>query len=102
MTAQAVRVPSARPGPAAAWVDGLIGVFIFSASLVATRLALTGMDALFLSAARAAFAGIADAAALVVFRERRPRGRDIPALGIVAAGVVVGFPLLTALARRSA
>ncbi|MCJ2085304.1 DMT family transporter [Methylobacterium sp. E-005] len=90
-----------RDRAAGPWIDGLIGVAIFSASLVATRLALTGMDALFLSAARAALAGIAGAAALALFRQRRPHSRDIPALAIVAAGVVVGFPLLTALALRT-
>lgn len=101
MAGQAVGMTSARPGAAGAWIDGLIGVSIFSASLVATRLALTGMDALFVSAARAALAGIAGAATLVLLREKRPRGHDIPALAIVAAGVVVGFPLLTALALRT-
>ncbi|MCJ2051180.1 DMT family transporter [Methylobacterium sp. J-070] len=90
--------PRAAPG---AWIDGLIGVSIFSASLVATRLALTGMDALFLSTARAALAGLAGAGALLVFRQRRPRGDDVRALAVVAAGVVVGFPLLTALALRT-
>jgi drug/metabolite transporter (DMT)-like permease len=88
-------------GAAGAWIDGLIGVSIFSASLVATRLALTGMDALFLSAARAALAGLAGAMALAAFRVKCPHGRDIPALMIVAAGVVVGFPVLTALALRT-
>jgi drug/metabolite transporter (DMT)-like permease len=91
----------ARPDGPGAWIDGLIGVTIFSASLVATRLALTGMDALFLSAARAALAGLAGAAALALLRQRRPRGTDIRALAIVATGVVVGFPLLTALALRT-
>ena len=84
-----------------AWIDGLIGVSIFSASLVATRLALTGMDALFLSAARAALAGLAGAAALLVLRQKRPHGRDVASLAVVAAGVVVGFPVLTALALRT-
>jgi len=88
-------------GAAGAWIDGLIGVSIFSASLVATRLALTGMDALFLTAARAALAGLAGAMALGAFRVKCPRGRDIPALMIVAAGVVLGFPVLTALALRT-
>jgi drug/metabolite transporter (DMT)-like permease len=68
---------------------------------VATRLALTGMDALFLSAARAALAGIAGATALLVLRQTRPRNGDLPALAIVAGGVVIGFPLLTALALRT-
>jgi len=84
-----------------AWIDGMIGVAIFSASLVATRLALTGMDALFLSAARAALAGLAGAAALLIMREKWPRGSDAGALAIVASGVVVGFPVLTALALRT-
>lgn len=101
MTGQAVLQTSAPRGAAGPWIDGLIGVTIFSASLVATRLALTGMDALFLSAARAALAGLTGAAALAIFRQTRPRGRDVPALAIVAAGVVVGFPLLTALALRT-
>ncbi|WP_342109466.1 DMT family transporter [Methylobacterium sp. SI9] len=101
MAGQAVQTTSVWQRPAGAWIDGLIGVAIFSASLVATRLALTGMDALFLSAARAALAGIAGAAALAAFREKRPRAKDISALLIVAAGVVVGFPLLTALALRT-
>jgi drug/metabolite transporter (DMT)-like permease len=92
---------SARQGAPRAWIDGMIGVSIFSASLVATRLALTGMDALFLSAARAALAGLAGAAALRILRQRRPRGSDLRSLAIVAAGVVVGFPLLTALALRT-
>jgi drug/metabolite transporter (DMT)-like permease len=84
-----------------AWLDGLIGVTIFSASLVATRAALSGMDALFLSAARATLAGIAGAAALLVLGERRPRAADLPALAIVALGVVVGFPVLTAFALKT-
>jgi drug/metabolite transporter (DMT)-like permease len=92
---------SASQGAPRAWIDGMIGVSIFSASLVATRLALTGMDALFLSAARAALAGLAGAAALRILRQRRPRGSDLRSLAIVAAGVVVGFPLLTALALRT-
>lgn len=87
-----------QPG---AWIDGMIGVAIFSASLAATRLALTGMDALFLSAARAALAGLAGAAALLILREAWPRRGDLAALAIVAGGVVVGFPLLTALALRT-
>jgi drug/metabolite transporter (DMT)-like permease len=94
-------IAAARGGAAGAWADGLIGIAIFSASLVATRLALTGMDALFLSAARAALAGLAGAGALLILRQARPHRDDLPALAIVAAGVVVGFPLLTALALRT-
>lgn len=98
--AESAGAAAAPAGEAGAWIDGLIGVSIFSASLVATRLALTGMDALFLSAARAALAGLTGGLALLAFRQRRPRRGDVASLAIVAGGVVVGFPLLTALALR--
>jgi drug/metabolite transporter (DMT)-like permease len=75
-------------------------VLIFSGSLPATRLAVQGLDPLFLTLARAAIAGVLALGLLVVFRESRPARRDIVPLLIVALGVVVGFPLLTALALR--
>jgi drug/metabolite transporter (DMT)-like permease len=37
---------------------------------------------------------------LILFRQRRPDPSDTPSLGITALGVVVGFPLLTALALQ--
>ncbi len=101
MAERSILTASSQRSTAGPWIDGLIGVAIFSGSLVATRLALIGMDALFLSAARAAVAGLAGAAALAAFRAEHPHGSDMPALAIVAAGVVVGFPLLTALALRT-
>lgn len=97
-----IAVPTTSPAsvriPSGAWVDGLLGVTIFSASLTATRVALTGFDPLFLSAARAAIAGLAAGAALLVFRQRWPKRSDLLPLAVVALGVVIGFPVLTALA----
>jgi drug/metabolite transporter (DMT)-like permease len=81
-------------------VNGLIGVLIFSASLPATRVAVLQFDPLFLTAARAAIPGILGLALLLAFREKRPARTDLLPLAIVAGGVVVGFPLLTALALR--
>ena len=83
-----------------ALVDGLIGVAIFSGSLPATRLAVAGFDPLFLTLARATMAGVLAAALLLLRRQKLPDGRDIVPLVLVAMGVVVGFPLLTALALR--
>jgi len=82
------------------WVSGLIGVIIFSGSLPATRVAVASMTPLFLTSARAVIAAVIGAALLLALRQARPARRDLPSLAIVAFGVVVGFPLLTALALR--
>jgi drug/metabolite transporter (DMT)-like permease len=82
------------------WIHGAIGVFIFSGSLPATRVAVSGFDPVFLTGARAAIAGLLGLLLLAVFREKRPALPDILSLGAVALGVVVGFPLLTALALQ--
>ncbi|MDK4731401.1 DMT family transporter [Rhizobium sp. CNPSo 3490] len=84
----------------AGWINGLIGVVIFSGSLPATRVAVGQFDPVFLTVARAAIAGLLALGLLIVFREKRPAGRDILSLVVVALGVVVGFPLLTALALQ--
>jgi drug/metabolite transporter (DMT)-like permease len=62
--------------------------------------AVLQFDAVFLTVARAAIAGVLALALLIVFREKRPSRRDLASLVVVALGVVVGFPLLTALALR--
>ncbi|RWB77602.1 MAG: DMT family transporter [Mesorhizobium sp.] len=82
------------------WLSGFIGVLIFSGSLPATRLAVMDFDPTFLTAARAAIAGLLGIAMLLLFREKRPERGDLVSLIVVALGVVVGFPLLTALALR--
>jgi drug/metabolite transporter (DMT)-like permease len=85
---------------ASAWINGFCGMLIFSASLPATRLAVADFDPLFLTLARAAIAGVAAGAALLLFRQQSPSRRDLAPLATVAIGCVVGFPLLTALALR--
>jgi drug/metabolite transporter (DMT)-like permease len=84
----------------AGWINGLIGVVIFSGSLPATRLAVMEFDPVFLTVVRAAIAGIVGLGLLLVFREKRPARGDLLSLFVVAIGVVVGFPLLTALALQ--
>ncbi|MBF6036721.1 DMT family transporter [Pseudomonas sp. P155] len=82
------------------WINGFIGVVIFSGSLPATRLAVLEFDPVFLTVVRAAIAGVLAVALLWLFRERRPARDQWLSLLIVAMGVVLGFPLLTALALQ--
>lgn len=82
------------------WGSGLIGVLIFSGSLPATRVAVAGFSPLFLTGARAAIAALLGAACLMLLRQQWPQKADIRPLAIVALGVVLGFPLLTALALQ--
>lgn len=82
------------------WGSGLVGVIIFSASLPATRVAVSGLSPMFLTSVRAVIAAVLAVSALVLWRQARPSLRDLPSLVIVAAGVVIGFPLMTALALQ--
>ena len=84
-----------------AWASGFIGVLIFSGSLPATRLGLADFAPLFLTSARAVIAALLGAALLIGLREKQPARHDLLPLAVVALGVVVGFPLLTALALQS-
>lgn len=82
------------------WGSGLLGVIIFSGSLPATRIAVADFSPMFLTSARAVIAAVLAAALLLALRQQRPSRADLRALVIVALGVVVGFPLLTALALQ--
>ncbi|RXH23519.1 transporter [Bradyrhizobium nanningense] len=82
------------------WGNGLLGVIIFSGSLPATRVAVGGFSALFLTSARAVIAALIGLAVLGLLYQARPQRKDLASLTIVAVGVVVGFPLLTALALQ--
>jgi drug/metabolite transporter (DMT)-like permease len=85
---------------AAGWLNGFLGMAIFSGSLPATRIAVLQLDPLFVTFARAAIAALPAIAMLVLGRATRPSRADLRSLAVVAAGVVVGFPLLTALALQ--
>ncbi len=82
------------------WGSGLVGVVIFSGSLPATRAAVNDFPPLFLTSARAVIAALLGAAFLALLRQARPARGDLASLGIIALGVVIGFPLLTALALQ--
>lgn len=93
-------VHKADPGAVSGWLNGLLGVIIFSGSLPATRVAVLEMAPFFLTFLRASIAGIVACMLILYFRQRRPHASQIVALGVVSLGGVVGFPLLTALALQ--
>lgn len=94
------RVNEAVPGAVSGWVNGLLGVIIFSGSLPATRIAVQDMNPLFLTFMRASIAGVLAIMLILLFRQQRPRRSQIFSLVVVALGVVIGFPLLTAIALQ--
>lgn len=84
---------------------GGVGVAIFALTLPMTRLAVGDVSApqlppAFVTAGRAALAGLLSVVYLVAVGAPRPSRRQAPALAVCALGTVVGFPLGLALALR--
>ena len=84
------------------WLNGLVGVAIFSGSLPATRVAVQQLSPWFVTGARACIAAALGAVLLRLLQQARPQARQWLSLVMVAIGVVLGFPLLTALALQHA
>ncbi|HEX2727159.1 MAG TPA: DMT family transporter [Beijerinckiaceae bacterium] len=81
-------------------VLGFIAVVLFGGTLPFTRLAVEGLDPWFVTAARAALAGILAGAVLLVTRRRRPDVAALKRLALVSLCLVVVFPGVTALAMQ--
>jgi drug/metabolite transporter (DMT)-like permease len=77
-----------------------LGVLAFSLSFTATRAAMASFGAVTVGVGRAAIAGVLAMAWLAYGRAERPRGAALGSLAVVALGVVLGFPLLSALSLR--
>ncbi|MER1975194.1 DMT family transporter [Pseudocitrobacter faecalis] len=88
------------PGSISGWLNGLIGVLIFSGSLPATRIAVLDIDPFFLTFVRASIAGVLAIILVYSFREKCPLASQFVSLIIVSLGVIIGFPLLTAIALQ--
>jgi len=84
------------------FVYGFLGVLVFSLTLPATRVAVSGFDPVFVGLGRAVVAAVLSLILLVATRQPLPPLRFLPKFCIVVAGVVVGFPLLSAIAMRDA
>lgn len=82
------------------WTLGLLGVLAFSLTLPMTRVAVREIDPWLVAFGRMAIAGLVSAAWLVATRAPRPQRRDLALLGVSAAGIVIGFPLLSSIAMR--
>ena len=80
---------------------GFIGVLIFSLTLPATRLAVVELDPVFVGLGRAIIAAGLSLILLIVTRQTIPPWRFLPRFAIVVTGVIIGFPLLTAIALRN-
>jgi len=77
-----------------------VGVLAFSFTFPATRLAVPDLGGTVVGLGRAVIAALLAAGYLLLFPGPRPRGGQWGRLAATAGGVVVGFPLLTALALR--
>lgn len=77
---------------------GFAGVVLFGGTLPATRLAVVSFDPFFLSAARAAIAGVLGLAALIVTRRAWPSRQIMAELVITGVFTIIGFPILIGLA----
>jgi drug/metabolite transporter (DMT)-like permease len=82
-----------------AW--GALGVLAFSLSLPTTQVAVRDLGPGFATLGRAAGAALLAAGYLALRRARLPSLALLPSLLVVSLGVVIGFPLFTALALRS-
>lgn len=77
-----------------------MGVLGFSFTLPMTKIAVRSLDPIFVAGGRAALAALLAAVALRAGRCALPTARQLRSLGLVVAGVVVGFPILTAYVIR--
>ncbi|HSI52801.1 DMT family transporter [Ideonella sp.] len=96
--------PSAATLHRSLWL-GALGVLMFAMTLPMTRLAVGPADApqlppLFVTAGRAAGAGLLAAVYLLLTRAALPQQRHLRDLLVTALGSVVGFPLFLGLALR--
>ncbi|VXC57329.1 Uncharacterized transporter YdeK [Arthrobacter sp. 9AX] len=88
------------PQASGIWL-GLAGVAAFSFTVPFTKVAVASLSPLFIGSGRAVVAAILAGLALALTRQRLPHGMQWARLAVVAAGVVIGFPLLTSFALTS-
>ncbi|MGC3003576.1 DMT family transporter [Streptomyces sp. G35A] len=95
----AVTAPEDRSGLGT--LQAALGVVAFSLTFPATAWGLEGFGPWSLVAVRSVLAAVIAGGCLLALRVLPPARRHWPGLAVVAAGVVVGFPLLTTLALQT-
>ena len=79
---------------------GFLGVLSFSLTLPATRVAVIEFEPIFVGLGRGFVAAAFAAVALGLTRQPLPDSKHLRSLAIVSAGVVIGFPWLSAWAMQ--
>ncbi|MEU7056514.1 DMT family transporter [Streptomyces sp. NPDC046197] len=101
----AARTPAAATGTQsrlrAGTLQAALGVVAFSLTFPATAWGLEGFGPWTLVAVRSVLAAVLAGGCLLALRVPPPARRHWPGLAVVAAGVVLGFPLLTTLALKT-
>lgn len=82
------------------WILAFLGIAAFSLTLPATRVAVAHLDPWFVAFGRGVLAAVLAALVLLVTRQPRPKAYQFLSLAVVALGVIVGFPVLSAWAMR--
>ncbi|MFV2056394.1 MAG: EamA family transporter, partial [Thiohalomonadales bacterium] len=80
---------------------GFLAVAAFSATLPATRIAVHYFDPSWVGLGRSLLASIPALLLLAVARQALPTRHQFVRLGVVAAGVVIGFPLFSSWAMQA-
>ncbi len=92
-----------QPNPAQirrGWPLAFLGIAGFSLTLPATRLAVLHFDPWFVALGRGVVAAGLAAIVLLLTRQPWPRLDQVRSLAVVALGIAVGFPVLSAWAMR--
>lgn len=83
-------------------LHGFLGVAAFGLTLPATRYVAPYLDPVFIGLGRAVVAALVAAALLYATRQPVPSRQQFARLFVVGLGVVIGFPVLSALAMQTA
>ncbi|MFF8907412.1 DMT family transporter [Streptomyces olivaceoviridis] len=100
-TASPIAVSAPRESRGLGTVQAALGVVAFSLTFPATAWGLESFGPWSLVAVRGVLAALVAGGCLLALRVRLPARRHLAGLAVVAAGVVLGFPMLTTLALQT-